>query len=340
MALERGIDGGRGTVPARGSSRSAVSDLALERVKRRELVLVPCAKRWRRLPVRHVEWLKETPRRVNGNGSPCIQVGYRAGLPAPNAGMTFPADPLTPDEVLALMAACRTTRVRPLTNRLRKAAGSRMFACAGGSSCASSLRMSTKKPIPPRTCEHCGETYYRYVPPCLAEPKFCSRACFHADVAVNGHPSKGRNKPWQDRFWKFVTPTTADECWEWQGMRHQQGYGRISTQGRGVLPAHRASYILAHGEIPAGLHILHRCDNPPCVNPAHLFLGTHDDNMRDMAAKGRAVSRPRIKVPQETVNRVRELRAQGLTGSQIAAATGVKPGYVYDLMSGRSRRAA
>jgi site-specific recombinase XerD len=76
---------------------------------RKELVLVSCDQRWRRLPVRRVEWLKETPRRVNGNGSPCIQRGYRAGLPAPNAGMTFPADPLTPDEVLALMAACRTT---------------------------------------------------------------------------------------------------------------------------------------------------------------------------------------------------------------------------------------
>lgn len=73
------------------------------------------------------------------------------------------------------------------------------------------------------------------------------------------------------------------ECEEWQGPRSRAGYGRV---GRGY--AHRVAYERLHGPIPAGMVVRHRCDNPPCVNPAHLELGTHADNMRDMAARGRS----------------------------------------------------
>lgn len=78
-------------------------------------------------------------------------------------------------------------------------------------------------------------------------------------------------------------------CWLWKGARQPNGYGRFSaySKARKTQMAHRWAWILANGPIPDGMRVLHRCDNPPCVNPAHLFLGTDSDNMRDCVAKGR-----------------------------------------------------
>jgi len=93
-------------------------------------------------------------------------------------------------------------------------------------------------------------------------------------------------RPLAKRFWEKVAAGDPDECWEWQGSRHPFGYGTINVQRRPVT-AHRIAYQFAHGDVPAGLYVLHHCDNPPCVNPAHLFLGTAKDNTEDMMAKGR-----------------------------------------------------
>jgi hypothetical protein len=81
------------------------------------------------------------------------------------------------------------------------------------------------------------------------------------------------------------------ECIEWMGTRHQRGYGVLRKEGRHVL-AHREAYEQAYGLIEDGLSVLHHCDNPPCVNPEHLFLGTQADNMRDMRSKGRGFTLP------------------------------------------------
>lgn len=86
------------------------------------------------------------------------------------------------------------------------------------------------------------------------------------------------------RFWRNVKKT--DTCWLWTGTFAAHGYGQV-RRGPARYMAHRASWELNVGPIPAGLHVLHHCDNPPCVNPAHLFLGTHSDNMRDAVKKGR-----------------------------------------------------
>lgn len=90
-------------------------------------------------------------------------------------------------------------------------------------------------------------------------------------------------------FWDRVAIAGQDECWLWLGALKDTGYGQLTRLhiSRSPLKAHRVAYELTNGPIQGGLHVLHRCDNRRCVNPAHLFLGTNDDNVRDMFAKKR-----------------------------------------------------
>lgn len=89
-----------------------------------------------------------------------------------------------------------------------------------------------------------------------------------------------------DRFWKKVQKAGEDECWNWTGATQAFGYGCIGAKGR-IKSAHRVSYEMAKGPIPDGICVLHKCDNPKCVNPKHLFAGTKKDNAIDRSSKGR-----------------------------------------------------
>lgn len=90
-----------------------------------------------------------------------------------------------------------------------------------------------------------------------------------------------------DRFWDRVMPMMDDQgCWEWVGRRSRKGYGTFEVGNRQVMATH-FSWELHNGPKPPELQVLHRCDNPSCVNPAHLFLGTNQDNVRDREEKGR-----------------------------------------------------
>lgn len=123
---------------------------------------------------------------------------------------------------------------------------------------------------------------------------------------------------------KFDNFLPDDACWPWLGSVNEHGYGTLSPGVRGAPPikAHRLSWELAYGPIPVGLWVLHHCDNPPCVNPKHLFLGNALINTADMWAKGRG-ARPRAKVTEEQVSEIRRRRTAGATYAELMADFGI-----------------
>lgn len=88
-------------------------------------------------------------------------------------------------------------------------------------------------------------------------------------------------------FWNKIEKSSEEDCWEWKYQRDSKGYGRLNSK---LVPTHiasRAAYILTYGHIPDEILVCHSCDNPPCCNPQHLFLGTEKDNFNDAVSKGR-----------------------------------------------------
>jgi len=131
------------------------------------------------------------------------------------------------------------------------------------------------------------------------------------------------------------------ECWSWTGAMRPNGYGHWHAHGTRI--AHRAVWIEVLGPInPATLHVLHHCDNPPCVRPGHLFLGTDADNVQDMLAKGREArnygdDHHNVKLTDAQVAEIRALRKQGLYLRTIAERYGVDPSHIGKIVRGQAR---
>lgn len=189
-------------------------------------------------------------------------------------------------------------------------------------------------PDSPKLCEcGCGQI----LPPSTRSDPKHGYAKGQPRRFISGHSAKTSI---YTRFDSYVDKRPHPQgCWLWVGMLSSVGYGRCTINGK-TIGAHRISYELHNGPIPKGLFVLHKCDIRACVNPAHLFLGTNLDNMRDRDMKGRGASgarhwahlrpeefavkcRPGAKLTEEQVTEIRQLGQQGVSQAEIARQYGV-----------------
>jgi hypothetical protein len=137
-------------------------------------------------------------------------------------------------------------------------------------------------------------------------------------------------------FWSYVDQGGPDECWMWLGARDTDGYGLRCFDGH-TTGAHKVAWMLTNGSIPQGLHVLHSCDVRGCVNPAHLHLGTHSQNLTEMWARGRMKRRrnPQTKLTEESVAEIKaRYSAGGVTQKLLAAEYGVTQSLISKVVRG------
>lgn len=151
----------------------------------------------------------------------------------------------------------------------------------------------------------------------------------------------------EERFWEKVDIRSEDECWLWKGGRSGKcrpggvRYGVFKIDGK-VCQSHRAIWMIINGSIPEGMYICHHCDNPLCVNPKHLFLGTPYDNNHDMIDKGRYVclsgeDAPGTKLTKEEVEEIKRMYIpRKVTQSYLAKLFGVTQANIYAIVNGIS----
>lgn len=147
----------------------------------------------------------------------------------------------------------------------------------------------------------------------------------------------------KERFWLKVDKSGG--CWIWQGARSGDGYGlftvRLPGGKRKTYLTHKFAFEQVFGEVPAGLYVCHHCDNPPCVNPSHLFQGTPGQNIKDSQEKGRRPvspprSEPKHRMDPYTVQRIRELVASGaMQTGEVSKEYGISTSNVRYILNGQ-----
>jgi hypothetical protein len=143
----------------------------------------------------------------------------------------------------------------------------------------------------------------------------------------------------EERFHRNYRVDPVTGCWVWMDWVNDKGYGMLNLPGERKVRAHRFSWELNHGPIPDGMKVLHKCDNPPCVNETHLFLGTAQDNARDMVLKGRQWAKPGVspvKLTWAKVTQIRIMYARGKhSAEKIAWIYGVDPQTIGRILKGQ-----
>lgn len=182
-----------------------------------------------------------------------------------------------------------------------------------------------------KPCEQCGKDFFRDTR-CTwkywNKQRFCSRECFGVFWHETSESTFGSM---EERFWANVEKAGPDDCWAWLGHLGAGGYGVISIKGKRQR-AHRISLELAGHVIPNGKFALHTCDNKSCVNPKHLYVGTHADNMRDASVRQR---HPHRKLEPDDV---RYIRSSHESAKSLAEKFSVSAGLIYQIRSGRKWR--
>jgi hypothetical protein len=134
-----------------------------------------------------------------------------------------------------------------------------------------------------------------------------------------------------NRFFSRIAKMESTGCWEWTGTTNNSGYGLMGASGD-IVSAHRFSWMHHFGDIAEGLQVCHKCDNPKCVNPEHLFLGTNEDNQMDCVTKGR---KPK-KITLDDAVEIKRLLAEGITQPKIAKRIGVSDAIVRNIKYGKA----
>jgi hypothetical protein len=207
--------------------------------------------------------------------------------------------------------------------------------------------MSNARVSDMRVCRKCGEAKPATQAHFYKNGAHLRAVCKKCQLEKLRKPNPIREIDAPTRFWLRtnkqgpVVPHVPglDPCWEWTGARQSDGYGQSSYLGK-VLLTHRLAWMFHYGEMPA-LQVLHRCDNRPCCNPAHLFLGTNADNVADKVAKGRArtirgEAHHSHRLRESDVHLVRKLLRNGISQQKIADRFGVTQVAIGAIALGRS----
>lgn len=164
---------------------------------------------------------------------------------------------------------------------------------------------------------------------------------------VSGGSDRNAESHIANRLANGLDSAEDGQCWEWMRTISNRGYGKLTVKGRGAY-AHRLAFELGSGSsIPDGVDVCHRCDNPRCINPSHLFIGSRSDNMKDCFQKGRSSvlaiessfpgeRNPSAKLTSSDVVVIRELLTAGITQAEIALRFGVSQAQISNIKRGKS----